>query len=398
MVAAADFEGQPVNLGAEAKIKALTGIFSKLGLEVHFVDSSHWVPRWAASVCGRHSNVGDLNVTLWRPFTVPNRKLGKVLNVLAIDSFFRKVQTVQPALVWIYNSYAFEAALAQRFSRMGVPIVLELEDLPLSRPRGWNPKPYWDQLHFSSLLAKAALVTFVNEGLMTRYRTQTQRAMLLPSVLDDDLVKVARRCRFSLPRFRVGYFGGLSHDKGAAVMLEALATLPAPWEMVATGAGELASAFVAAARADPGRFTFHGTVSQPELHRLMATCDVIVNPHSSIEAMRDGVFPFKVCESLACGALLLSTALPSIDETLDDAVMFFDGTAVGLNAALERAHQFNSDHSVEIDQLRLRIAGRYSASAVASRLGPLLSELIGVKLGGAPGGASPGLSEGGAAQ
>lgn len=375
MVCSADFEGARVNLGAEAKVSAMVRIFIGLGFDVHYVDSSHWLPQWAGPSLGVPSHIGASAVTLWRPFRVPHRKFGKVLNVLFNGNLFAHLRALQPALVWIYNSYAFEGAIARRFQAAGVPVVLELEDLPLARKRSWNPKAFWDQRYFERLLEQCALVTFVNDGLMQRYQGRTQRAMLLPSVLNDGLVKLTRTARFSARRYVLGYFGGLSPEKGAAVLLQALNLLPASWHLVVTGTGALEAAFKEAARRYADRLTFHGTVSPAELHRLMVTCDVIVNPHHSIEAMRDGVFPFKVCESLASGALLVSTALPSIDVPLSDAVLFFDGSSEGLASALRGAEAFNTENKAHIDNLGRHIAHHYSEAEVARRLLPVLTAI-----------------------
>lgn len=372
-----DFEQPPVNLGASSKIGALVRIFAALGFEVHYVDSSHQSARWSAADCGRVIDLDGTPVTLWRPFRVPNRKVGKVLNVLLAGSFFKRIKAVEPAFVWVYNSYAFEGALARRFmAELGTPVVLEVEDLPLSRHRGLNPKPYWDQKYFRALLPTASLVTFVNQGLLESHASQTQRSMLLPSVLRASLARIAPRPRFAVEPHTVGYFGGLDREKGAAVLLEVLPRLPAHWQLVVTGAGELAAAFADAAARYPGRLAFHGTVAQAELHGLMQSCDVIVNPHQSIKAMHNGVFPFKVCEAIATGALLVSTPLPSIGENMACSVAFFDGSADQLLACLARAVDFDKDNAAHIDALRDRVLALYSEDAIGSRLRVLLDEML----------------------
>lgn len=374
-IAPNDFEGAAVNLGAAAKIASLVRIFGRLGFDVHYVDTSHWTPRWAKAVLARPSFIEDTPVTLWRPFQLANRKAGKLLNVLAVDGFFAPLRRTNPALVWIYNSYAMEGALAQRFASIGVPFVLELEDLPRARRRGWNPKPLWDQRYLDALLPAAALVTFVNQGLLDRYADCCKGTFLLPSVLHDTLAAPSRPKRFVSSPYRVGYFGGLVREKGAQVMLDALAGLPAVWQMVVTGAGELGPAFQSAAQAAPDRLEFHGAVSRQALIALMQSCDVIVNPHHSIKAMHDGVFPFKVCEAIASGALLLTTPLPSIGESFGRGAISFDGSAKGLQNALADAYRHDQEYAAEIDQLRARMVDAYSELAVARRLAAALAGL-----------------------
>ena len=375
VIASNDFEGASVNLGAAAKIASLVRIFGRLGFDVHYVDTSHWTPRWARPVLSRPSAIEDTAVTLWRPFQLAHRKVGKVLNVLAADGFFAQLRRANPALVWIYNSYAMEGALAQRFASIGVPFVLELEDLPRARRRGWNPKPLWDQRYLDALLPAAALVTFVNKGLLDRYAGRCKATFLLPSVLHDTLAGLSRPQRFVSSPYRVGYFGGLVREKGANVMLDALAALPANWQMVVTGVGELGPAFQSAAQASPDRLEFHGAVSRQALMALMQSCDVIVNPHQSIEAMQDGVFPFKVCEAIASGALLITTPLPSIGESFGRGAMSFDGSAKGLQRALADAHRHDQENATVINELRARVVGAYSEQAIAGRLAAALAGL-----------------------
>ena len=371
-IASSDFEGASVNLGAAAKIGSLVRIFGRLGFDVHYVDTSHWTPRWAKPVLARPSAVEDTPVTLWRPFQLANRKAGKLLNVLTAGRFFAQLRRTKPALVWIYNSYAMEGALAQRFASIGVPFVLELEDLPLARNRGWNPKPLWDQRYLDALLPAAALVTFVNQRLLDRFIGRCKGTFLLPSVLHDSLAAPMQAKRFTSLPYRVGYFGGLVREKGADVMLAALAGLPSGWKMIVTGVGELGPAFLVAAQAYSDRLEFHGAVSRPALIALMQSCDVIVNPHHSIEAMHDGVFPFKVCEAIAAGALLVTTPLPSIGEPLGAGAVFFDGTVEGLHSALTNARHHAQANAVEVDLLRERMVNAYSEKAVARRLSAAL--------------------------
>ncbi|MCE2916476.1 MAG: glycosyltransferase [Rubrivivax sp.] len=375
-IAPEDFEREPVNLGAATKIAALVRILDRLGHEVHYVDSSHWQARWAGAVHGRPSRVAGTPVTLWRPPMVPHRKLGKLLNVLGAAGFARRLQGLRPAFTWIYNAYAFEAAVAHHLHAQGVPFVLEIEDLPLARPRGLNPKPHWDQQWFKRVLPQAGLVSFVNQRLLDEHRPEVRRSLLLPSVLRREFDDLAGRRRFAdAQTTRIGYFGGLSHEKGAGLLLEALARWPADSTLVVTGQGDLGPAFAAAAATPGSRLEYHGAVPSERLAPLMASCDAIVNPHRAIADMGDGVFPFKVCEALAAGALLISTELPPIAAPLAGAVLFFDGRVQGLLDAVVAARAFDSEHRSQIDALARHIAGEYGESAVAARLAPLLAAL-----------------------
>jgi len=361
------------HLGAAKKIELVLGLLHRLGFEVHLVDSSHPGLAFTSSVHRQPCHVGSTPLTLWRPACLPHRKLGKLLNVLTAPRFMRPLARLAPAFVWVYNSYSFEARAALFLKRhAAAKVVLELEDMPLARRRSFNPKPWLDQYFLPRLLAAADLVTYVNAALRRGAAGASQRSLLFPSLLQQALVDAPQRLRFGQATRRLGYFGGLDAEKGADVLLQAVPRLPAGWTLVVTGVGGLDAAFRAAQAAHPAQLEFHGRVSHERVLELMQGCDAIVNPHTPISQMNEGVFPFKVCEALASGALLVSTALPSIDIDLSRSMLPFDGSAAGLLTALDAAPGFYAAHAPALADTRNAICARYSEAAV---LGQLRAEL-----------------------
>jgi glycosyltransferase involved in cell wall biosynthesis len=377
VVAAFAPNASSVNLGAEKKIELVLALLHQLGFQIHLVDSSHPVLAFAAPVNGRACHVGTTPVTLWRPFSVPNRKLGKLLNVMTAGDFVTRLQALAPAFVWVYNAYAFEARAALALKRrLGCPVVLELEDLPLARSRSLNPKPWLDQHYFPLLMAATDLLTCVNAQIQRQSVRPGLRSMLFPSLLQQALVDAPPKERFATPTLQVGYFGGLEAEKGAQVLLDTIAHLPAGWQFVVTGIGSYASAFAQAQRRHPDKLAFHGRVSHEQVLSLMQGCDAIVNPHSSIAAMGDGVFPFKVCEALASRALLISTPLPSIDIDLEHAVLSFDGSSAGLLHALQLAPAFHASHRAAIHSTREAICARFGEASILRQLRTQLEAVL----------------------
>ncbi len=357
------------DLGASKKIELVARLLHGLGYTVHLVDSSHPTLAFAGPITGQPAALNEVPVSLWRPHCLPSRKLGKLFNVLQAARFVKALRSLAPVFVWAYNSYSFEARAAMALKRItGARIVLELEDLPLARARGWNPKPWLDQHYFPRLMAAANLVTFVNAVSLKRFETKNRRALLLPSLLQQSLVDAPQRPRFVQPVHRVGYFGGLTPEKGAGLLLDLVPRLGADWRLVVTGVGELSAAFLALQAQHPERLEFHGMVSHETVQSLMQACDVIVNPHTSISQMKDGVFPFKVCEALASGALLISTPLPSIDIDLSHAVLGFDGTLPGLQAALSGAVAHHGRHAGAMAMARQAVCDNYSEASMRKRL------------------------------
>lgn len=372
-----------LNLGASKKIQLIASLLTRLGFHVHHVDSSHPHERFAAPIKSQPTHIEQTPVTLWRPFSLPSRKAGKLLNIYGSQPLFHSLAKLKPDLIWVYNSYAFEARLGLHLQRVtGARLVFELEDLPLSRGRGLNPKPFLDQHYFQPLLKHADLVTFVNAVLLKRHRQDVKAGLLFPSILQQALVEQVPQPKFQGSQHRVGYFGGLDIDKGVGTLLDLPPLMPPNWKLVVTGVGPLTPDLEELARKHPQKVEFHGAVSHARVLELMSSCDAILNPHSSITGMHDGVFPFKVCEALASGALLISTPLPSIDINLDGSVLFFDGSAEGLSVALSKAQAHHTRSREAIACVRDQVRHQYGESQVLAQLQQAIDALTPLHRGG----------------
>lgn len=378
VMVAAFSPGHPVlNLGAAKKIQLIVSLLDRLGFDIHFVDSAHPHEQFSSAVFGQASHIEQTPITLWRPLCVPSRKAGKLLNIYTSGQLFKKLAALKPELVWVYNCYAFEARIGRYLQKAtGARLVFELEDLPLSRGRGLNPKPWLDQAYFPDLLGGSDLVTFVNAVLLTRHRKEVKQGLLFPSILQQALVDMPSRERFKQAQKRIGYFGGLESDKGVDVLIQLPARMPTDWTLVVTGVGTLTPELQSLAKQHPDRVEFHGAVSHAKVLELMHGCDAIVNPHSPITGMHDGVFPFKVCEALATGALLISTPLPSINIDLDSCVLYFDGSAQGLAQALAAAPAHHATRSNAIDQVKDQVRAQYGEAQVLGQLKEAIDGLL----------------------
>jgi len=107
----------------------------------------------------------------------------------------------------------------------------------------------------------------------------------------------------------------------------------------------------------------------------MIACDAILNPHKSISDMSDGVFPFKVCEALATGALLISTPLPDIGLDLSQGILGFSGSAASLVQIMATAAAFYAERHGAILQLRDSVCSRFGETAIISKLAAALATL-----------------------
>jgi glycosyltransferase involved in cell wall biosynthesis len=367
------------HLGGAKKIVAILQILSRFGHPVVLINSAHNKLKYvSASTCNIKIGSGK-SVTMITPFTLSNRKLGKLLNLFETNSLARQLATQKPAMVWIYNGYAFEAKFAAELNSLcDCPIILEIEDWHTARSRGLNPKPAFDLYYFHKVLKKSALVTCVNEAVRKDVGLPMSKTMLLPSIIDERLIKQASNMApFSRRPFGLGYFGGLTEEKGADIVLALGKQLPSDWHLVVTGSGHLAASFSALATNNPTRVRFINNATEDVLYHAMLSCDAIVNPHKSITSMGDGIFPFKVFEALASGRLLISTDLPDPGLSLSDTVMFFDGSLMDLVQGLGHAEEFYQSRQPQLSLLKEKVIASYSEDAVYSELSQRMN-LLGI--------------------
>jgi glycosyltransferase involved in cell wall biosynthesis len=357
------------HLGAAKKISAILNLLSMFGRPVVLINSAHNrnINSWGQVSQDVH---GGKNITVVTPFTIWNRRLGKLCNLLGTSRLAHKINDCKPALVWIYNGYAFESKLALELHALcGCPIVLEVEDWHTARSRGLNPKPAFDLYYFKKILEKTTLITCVNELARAKVISICDETMLLPSLIDHRLVnKTNYKTPFIRGPFRIGYFGGLNFEKGADLILALGRELPPNWNLVVTGSGPLATEFESIAATMADRITFVNNATEVELYKEMLQCDAIVNPHSSITDMGNGVFPFKVFEALASGRLLISTTLPDAGISIDNSILFFDGSFSGLKIAIGQSKQFFEDHLLDIEITSAKVLQLYSEDAVFESL------------------------------
>jgi glycosyltransferase involved in cell wall biosynthesis len=255
-------------------------------------------------------------------------------------------------------------------------MILEFEDWHFSRSRGYNPKPYLDYF-FWRLSAKLMSGAFVvNNMLASKMRPFRQRVELLPGVVPHKLVDIAKASEpfsSSLKIINVGFFGGLTAEKGAGVVMQLAATLPDNYVLHVTGSGPLAAEMESCARQYPNRLNFHGRVNDDQLYELIAGCDVMLNPHASIEEMNDGVFPFKVIEAVASGRLLISTTVPrqGLDDVLQGVLFVEHSVDSFLKAILmSRAHYLQ--HAVAIKNGAAMANQRFGGDAILKNVQSML--------------------------
>lgn len=236
-----------------------------------------------------------------------------------------------------------------------------MEDWHFSRSRGLNPKPFIDWWFWRTAAKQASHVFAVNHALSGKIKALNPSVSLFPGIVADGVASIcATRTPFSSVEgiLTIGYFGGLSAEKGADSVLALPGLLPENYRVVVTGSGPLQDAFATTAADSNGRLEFHGRVDDATLIALMTRCDVLLNPHSPIEEMANGVFPFKVIEAIASERLLVSTALPSdgLEDVLQG-VLFVGHGVEALRDGVVGARDWYAGHAQDV------AAGAYAANA-----------------------------------
>jgi len=365
------------DLGAARKVEFFLTLAVHLARDVVLINSAHeeqeWLPREV-----RDARIGDRPIREIALRRYPVRTIGKMLNLFEVAAVSREISMLgKPDTVWIYNPYAFESMLARELTkRFGARLVLQFEDWLFSRRR-WHPKPMLDFIAWRFLLPAPTVCLAVNESLSAReHRRSGCPVVLCPGVVSDELVEVCRRRRpFSregAPTV-IGYFGGLSAEKGADIVLDLIRLSRGRFTFHVCGAGPLASAF-ANLGAEGHAVHFHGRVDDETLLTLISECDVLVNPHASIEKMGNGVFPFKVIEYVASGRLVISTELPAISmKEIHEAICFAAPEAAAIADALAGAEQTYLRKRTEIERAIEAAAALLSQGALRRTLSPILS-------------------------
>ena len=360
------------HLGAAKKIECVIAALRELD-EVIFVNTAHNENDKPSS--GEVVIIGGKDVVEIVPEKFKVRSLGKLVNLLQVKGVVENIKTITKKvdLVWCYNAYAMENLLRKALKKEypTAKFILEFEDGIFARSRGLNPKPYID--YFTWLFTKHILdFSFVvNDNLGSATGLEKGRLFPLPGMVDSNLISASQsRAPFSCGQVKVGYFGGLSKEKGADLLLGAAKSLSGV-KFITSGSGPLECSFQDLSK-DCDCFEFNGRVSDARLVELIAQCDVIINPHSPIERMGGGVFPFKVVEAIASARLVVSTPLPPSEEVKSDSVVIFDGSVEHLSQVIMQAKELYEKNSSLIDMESCFVRDVYSVKGLSNKVSGII--------------------------
>lgn len=316
-------EDSPFLAGAK-KIRFMLRVLKEIDPKVVLLNSGHRGSKTNSSSF-KNVDVGSgVTVDMYTPPIYSNAWVGRSFNILNAGSYVREIvkQYGEPDVAWLYNGYAFESKTACILKKkFNTKIISEFEDWHFARNRGFNPKPFIDFYFWKKSLRCLDYGFAVNSYLSMKFKQNSIPSIPLPGVLEEKIVGIHTLSPpFTIKdRVVVGYFGGLSYEKGAGLLIDIIKNSPNNVSFIVTGRGELEKRFEDLAAIEPGKLSFLGAVSDKLLYETVAKVDVIINPHSE----NSGVFPFKILEAIASGRLVLSTILPVKDyKWIEDAIYF----------------------------------------------------------------------------
>ena len=219
--------------------------------------------------------------------------------------------------------------------RGGVPFIARcgymLSDFK-RRADGEGSEPYRKARNLERRVFTAADRCQVTTAAMKRqvvaYGVTEDRVAIVPNYVDTDLFMPAVAEPSARPR--VVFVGRLSAQKNPLLLVRALEGLDVELDMV--GQGELRGEVEEEAARRGVPVTFHGNLPHEALPRVINEGAVFVLP-----SLYEG-HPKTLLEAMACGAAVVGSAVPGIQEVIDSGRtgLLCEPTAVALRSAVQR--------------------------------------------------------------
>jgi len=354
------------HLGAARKLEAVIKVLSALD-EVVLVNSAH--NDLDKEGFNSEITIGEVSVHQITPKRYKRSSYGKLMNIFEVRDLVKKCFSIgEPKFIWIYNSYIFESLFAREVLRnSSCPVILEFEDWFFARKR-LSLKPVLDYLSWMLIVKKINFSFVVNDQLGQRLKPFGVPSSPFPGIISSDLMDVSdARKPFSSQIVYVGYFGGLSEEKGADFILRMAKSTSHCVRFLVSGAGPLEMDFLKASK-EMENIDFFGCVNDEKLNDIISSCDVILNPHSPIVNMGEGVFPFKVVEAISTGRLVISTPLPlSGSKELLGGVVFVNNE-VELLSAINSSRELYFERLLSIQKSASYARQEYSFSMMKNKI------------------------------
>ena len=358
-------------LGASTKIATISRALASRGHDVTVLSMATPAERSGRTYGGHREKIpvagGAINV-IYLPaidFPLANVWSGRV----GVAAYLWWKRRWDVAL--IYNLAPDAVAAAQRLHTLRVPVVFEYEDdtcATLEKGPGGNPRG-------AVLLTKARRlasgVIAVSNELAIQFGAR--RTLIVRGAAPDAAFDVpVRAFRANAEPLRLLYAGGLTRAKGLDLLLDAFHQVRSRVELTIVGAGQLEEVVKRSAASSPG-LTFEGEVPRSRLETLLYRTHVCVNPHRTAAGQKDTLFPFKVSEYLAFGAVVVLSPLGNLPKEVEPAIRTYDSDdAESLAAAIDDVANRHEWFASKLAVARRALGAEVSESALGLRMDSFL--------------------------
>jgi glycosyltransferase involved in cell wall biosynthesis len=267
----------------------------------------------------------------------------------------------------------------------GTPVVQELNGSPGDVTAAWpllRPLQALIAASFRWQLRHAAAVITVTDGLRRWVQEQAgaERVSVVPNGADPDRFTPDTVAPPVVAGRYVTFFGALAPWQGIGTLLAASARpeWPEGVAVVIAGDGAQRAAVEAAARRDPGRVVYLGTLDYDVVPVLVARSLAALIP-KEYAAAEVGLSPLKLYEAMASGVPVVVSDLPELGETVrnEQCGLVFDvGDAAGLASAVRALADDPSSASLMGARGRKAVLERHSWSRRAADTAAVLADVL----------------------
>ena len=175
----------------------------------------------------------------------------------------------------------------------------------------WTP-PGFDLFEF--LMRRADACLFASQPLMAQTESLCRQQVLVPNGIDSShfrpLDKVASRAAMRLPQdaVYVGYFGGMTPDRGVDDLIAAVHQLRAQGSPIQLLLGGKVRPDM---QLDETAVRYLGDVPYPDMPTVLACCDLLAMPYRR-SAFIDNASSCKIAEYIAAARPMVATRTPNI--------------------------------------------------------------------------------------
>ena len=239
-------------------------------------------------------------------------RLGTVRRLVSDLSAWARAHRGEPRVLVYYNTFTLHALVARllqrRYGVRVVPIAITLPYAFLDEP----PLSHRLQDRLTRRLGRTVDGVVVISPFLAAEVAPGVAPCVIRGAVDEAAIEPPRPEAPRSGPVRIVYAGTLyeRYHLGEAVAM--MAHLPGDYRLHVYGRGPLAGMVEQAATLDP-RITFHGAVPETEVRAVLAGADVLLVLLDPDDRLARYSFPSKIFESLASGAAVLATRLPTLD-------------------------------------------------------------------------------------